>query len=413
MYNNNGITRSINFFYNSIFKFLNNISIDLEDAGDKETLRKLNLKNSKGLGTVWLLNLRRLYKLFIKKKYDENKYHFLDIGCGNGIPLIYAYKKFNFKSYSGFDFENKYVENSKKNLKSSINKSSEISIFYQNADNFFLNENESFFIFMFNPFNQIVMKKFLENQTGYSGKVQSLWGVPVMLLENAFSVKPAELEIIKNLEFECEDQNNLVKTSINKHLFNEKIELADVRDQMNHYACKFIDEIICVDNDFERLTYTQAFQILRNSKPNKKKKFQFVLDEWGADLQSEHERFLVEKHFKKPVILTDYPKDIKSFYMRQNDDGTTVGAMDVLFPGIGEIIGGSAREERLDKLTQRMDEMGIPQKEMQWFLDTRMYGTVPHAGYGLGFERLVQFVTGMANIRDVIPFPRYPGSAEF
>ena len=163
MYNNNGITRSINFFYNSIFKFLNNISIDLEDAGDKETLRKLNLKNSKGLGTVWLLNLRRLYKLFIKKKYDENKYHFLDIGCGNGIPLIYAYKKFNFKSYSGFDFENKYVENSKINLKSSINKSSEISIFYQNADNFFLNENESFFIFMFNPFNQIVMKKFLEN----------------------------------------------------------------------------------------------------------------------------------------------------------------------------------------------------------------------------------------------------------
>jgi asparaginyl-tRNA synthetase len=168
-----------------------------------------------------------------------------------------------------------------------------------------------------------------------------------------------------------------------------------------------------IENDFERLTYTQAFQILRNSKPNKKKKFQFVLDEWGADLQSEHERFLVEKHFKKPVILTDYPKDIKSFYMRQNDDGTTVGAMDVLFPGIGEIIGGSAREERLDKLTQRMDEMGIPQKEMQWFLDTRIFGTVPHAGYGLGFERLVQFVTGMANIRDVIPFPRYPGSAEF
>ena len=169
----------------------------------------------------------------------------------------------------------------------------------------------------------------------------------------------------------------------------------------------------CVDNDFERLTYTEAFQILRNSKPNKKKKFQFVLDEWGADLQSEHERYLVEKHFKKPVILTDYPKEIKSFYMRQNDDGTTVGAMDILFPGIGEIIGGSAREERLDKLTQRMDEMNIPQHEMQWFLDTRIYGTVPHAGYGLGFERLVQFITGMANIRDVIPFPRYPGSAEF
>jgi len=177
----------------------------------------------------------------------------------------------------------------------------------------------------------------------------------------------------------------------------------DLREKLN----------FCVDNTFERLTYTEAFRIIRNSKPNKKKKFQFVLDEWGADLQSEHERFLVEKHFKKPVILTDYPKDIKSFYMRQNDDGTTVGAMDILFPGIGEIIGGSQREERLDKLTQRMDEMGIPQYELQWFLDTRIYGTVPHSGYGLGFERLVQFVTGMANIRDVIPFPRYPGSAEF
>ncbi len=169
----------------------------------------------------------------------------------------------------------------------------------------------------------------------------------------------------------------------------------------------------CLANDFERVTYTDAIGILMNSKPNKKKKFQFIIEEWGADLQSEHERFLVEKHFKKPVILYDYPKDIKSFYMRMNDDGKTVGAMDILFPGIGEIIGGSQREERYDVLVNRMEEMNIPQEEMSWYLDTRRFGTCPHAGYGLGFERMILFVTGMANIRDVIPFPRYPGSAEF
>ena len=168
-----------------------------------------------------------------------------------------------------------------------------------------------------------------------------------------------------------------------------------------------------VDNEFERLTYTEAIHILRNSKPNKKKKFQFVIEEWGADLQSEHERYLVEKHFKKPVILVDYPREIKAFYMRSNDDGKTVAAMDILFPGIGEIVGGSQREERLDMLTKRMEEMDIPQEEMDWFLDTRRFGTCPHAGFGLGFERLVQFVTGMGNIRDVIPFPRTPGNAEF
>ncbi len=167
----------------------------------------------------------------------------------------------------------------------------------------------------------------------------------------------------------------------------------------------------CIDNDFERVSYSEAIKILMNSKPNKKKKFQFVIEEWGADLQSEHERYLVEKHFKKPVILIDYPKDIKSFYMRMNDDGKTVAAMDILFPGIGEIVGGSQREERLDVLEQRMDEMNVPKEEMQWFLDTRRYGTCPHAGYGLGFERLVLFITGMANIRDVIPFPRTPGNA--
>jgi asparaginyl-tRNA synthetase len=169
----------------------------------------------------------------------------------------------------------------------------------------------------------------------------------------------------------------------------------------------------CIDTDFERLTYTRAIDILKNCKPNKKGKFQFKIEEWGADLQSEHERYLVEKHFKKPVILTDYPKDIKAFYMRMNEDGNTVGAMDILFPGIGEIIGGSQREERLDVLESRMEEMDIPKEEMQWFLDTRRFGTCPHAGFGLGFERLILFVTGMANIRDVIPFPRFPGSAEF
>lgn len=168
-----------------------------------------------------------------------------------------------------------------------------------------------------------------------------------------------------------------------------------------------------VDNDFVRLTYTEAIDILRNSNPNKKKKFTYLIESWGTDLQSEHERYLVEKHFKKPVILTDYPKEIKSFYMRQNDDGKTVAAMDILFPGIGEIVGGSQREERLDVLTKRMEEMNIPQEEMWWYLDTRRFGATPHAGFGLGFERMILFVTGMSNIRDVIAFPRTPGNAEF
>ena len=168
-----------------------------------------------------------------------------------------------------------------------------------------------------------------------------------------------------------------------------------------------------LDNDFERVSYTEAIEILKNSKPNKKKKFSYLIEEWGADLQSEHERYLVEKHFKKPVILYNYPKDIKAFYMRQNEDGKTVGAMDILFPGIGEIVGGSQREERLDLLTTRMQEMDIPADEMSWYLDTRRYGAVPHSGFGLGFERMILFVTGMGNIRDVIPFPRTPGNCEF
>jgi asparaginyl-tRNA synthetase len=165
-------------------------------------------------------------------------------------------------------------------------------------------------------------------------------------------------------------------------------------------------------NDFVRITYTEAIDILKNSAPYKKKKFQFPVD-WGVDLQSEHERYLVEKHFQRPVILTNYPKEIKAFYMKQNDDGKTVGAMDVLFPQIGEIIGGSQREENLEKLETRMKEMNIPVEEMWWYLDTRRFGSVVHSGFGLGFERFILFVTGMGNIRDVIAFPRTPKNAEF
>lgn len=173
----------------------------------------------------------------------------------------------------------------------------------------------------------------------------------------------------------------------------------------------------CMEHDFERLTYTEAIEILQRSKPNQKKQFKYIIEGWGADLQSEHERYLVEKHFKKPVILTDYPADIKAFYMRQNEPDEqgrrTVKAMDILFPGIGEMVGGSQREERYDYLLKRMEEMNVPADELDWFLDTRRFGTAPHAGFGVGFERLVLFVTGMTNIRDVIPFPRTPKSAEF
>ncbi len=167
-----------------------------------------------------------------------------------------------------------------------------------------------------------------------------------------------------------------------------------------------------VDNDFARVTYTEALDILLRSKPYKKGKFEFPL-EWGTDLQAEHERYLVENHFQKPVIVRDYPKDIKAFYMRQNDDGKTVAAMDVLFPYIGEVIGGSQREEREDKLRQRMQEMDIHTEELAWYLQLRTFGGCPHAGFGLGFERMVQFITGMGNIRDVIPFPRAPRLADF
>ena len=166
-------------------------------------------------------------------------------------------------------------------------------------------------------------------------------------------------------------------------------------------------------NEFKRVSYTEAIDVLRNSKPNKKKKFKYAVDSWGIDLQSEHERYLVEKHFTSPVILFDYPADIKAFYMRMNDDGKTVRAMDVLFPGVGEMVGGSQREERLDKLVERMKAMDIDEKELWWYLDLRRFGTAVHAGFGLGFERLVLYATGMSNIRDVIPYPRTPLNAEF
>lgn len=182
----------------------------------------------------------------------------------------------------------------------------------------------------------------------------------------------------------------------------ERSEMA-LRDKL-----KFV-----LENNFKRVSYTEAIDILKSSKPNKKKKFKYLIEEWGADLQSEHERFLVEKHFKCPVILFDYPAKIKAFYMRLNDDGKTVRAMDVLFPGIGEIVGGSQREERYDVLKEKMAAMDISEEELHWYLDLRKFGTCVHSGFGLGFERLVLFVTGMGNIRDVIPYPRTPGNASF
>jgi asparaginyl-tRNA synthetase len=171
---------------------------------------------------------------------------------------------------------------------------------------------------------------------------------------------------------------------------------------------KFVTE-----NNFKRVSYTEAIEILRDSKSNKKKKFKFLINEWGTDLQSEHERYLVEKHFKCPVILFDYPANIKAFYMRLNNDGKTVRAMDILFPGIGEIVGGAQREERLDVLKEKMAAINISEEELWWYLDLRKYGTAVHSGFGLGFERLVMFATGMSNIRDVIPYPRTPQNAEF
>jgi asparaginyl-tRNA synthetase len=196
-----------------------------------------------------------------------------------------------------------------------------------------------------------------------------------------------------------------------KYIFDAVLtERADDMEFFDLRICKGAIERLrhVIDSDFRRVSYTDAIDILEKSG----KKFEFPV-KWGVDLQSEHERYLTEEHFKQPVILHDYPKDIKAFYMRMNDDGKTVAAMDVLAPGIGEIIGGSQREERLDVLDARLDEMGLSKDDYWWYRDLRKYGTVPHAGFGLGFERTVQFVTGMANIRDVIPFPRVPGNAAF
>lgn len=201
-------------------------------------------------------------------------------------------------------------------------------------------------------------------------------------------------------------------------LKNRLLEEEKSKPQKDRSEMDLVEKLqFVLDNDFERVTYTEAIEILLRSKPNQKKQFKYLVESWGADLQSEHERYLVEKHFKKPVILTDYPREIKSFYMKQNEPDAegreTVRAMDILFPGIGEMVGGSQREENLDKLLARMAEVGIPAEEMDWFLDTRRFGSAPHSGFGVGFERLVLFVTGMTNIRDVIPFPRTPKNAEF
>ena len=212
--------------------------------------------------------------------------------------------------------------------------------------------------------------------------------------------------ILKNLIVECENDLNFLKNRLEQE---DKMKPQKDRNELN-----LIERLnFVVNNDFEKITYSDAFEILKNCKLNKKKKFKYIIDKWGVDFQSEHERYLVEKHFKKPVIVYDYPAKIKAFYMRMNDDNKTVKAMDILFPGIGEIVGGSQREERLDVLKSRIKELKIDQKELWWYLDLRKYGSVKHSGFGLGLERLILFSTGMTNIRDVIPFPRTPRNAEF
>lgn len=212
--------------------------------------------------------------------------------------------------------------------------------------------------------------------------------------------------ILKNLILECENDLNFLKNRLSQE--------DRTKPKINRNELNLIERLnFVVNNDFEKITYSDAFEILKNCKPNKKKKFNYIIDKWGVDFQSEHERYLVEKHFKKPVIVYDYPAKIKAFYMRMNDDNKTVKAMDILFPGIGEIVGGSQREERLDVLKSRIKELKIDQKELWWYLDLRKYGTVKHSGFGLGLERLILFATGMSNIRDVIPFPRTPRNAEF
>jgi asparaginyl-tRNA synthetase len=227
-----------------------------------------------------------------------------------------------------------------------------------------------------------------------------------------------------NLDDNMDLAEDFIKSVINYVLTNCKDDLTFLNDRLvqedktkptnERSEMTLLEKLnFVVENHFKRVSYTEAIDILKDSKPNKKKQFQYIISEWGTDLQSEHERFLVEKHFKCPVILFDYPANIKAFYMRLNQDGKTVRAMDVLFPGIGEIVGGSQREERLEVLQQKMKDLHIDEKELWWYLDTRKFGTAEHSGFGLGFERLVQFTTGMGNIRDVIPYPRTPQNAEF
>lgn len=213
-------------------------------------------------------------------------------------------------------------------------------------------------------------------------------------------------ETIKYVMETCPDDLKFLSDRIaeeEKSLPQDKRQPMELLDKL-----KFV-----VSNDFARITYTEAVDILQNSQPNKKKKFEYPVDEWGVDLQSEHERFLVEKHFQKPVIITGYPAKIKAFYMKLNEDGKTVAAMDILFPGIGEIVGGSQREERYDVLMKKIEDFHIPLESVWWYMDTRKFGTVEHSGFGLGFERLMMFITGMTNVRDVIPFPRTPNNCEF
>ena len=212
--------------------------------------------------------------------------------------------------------------------------------------------------------------------------------------------------VLNNLLNECENDLLFLKNRLEQE---DKSKPETERNELNLIErLKFV-----VDNDFKKITYSDAFEILKSCKPNKKKKFKYLIDKWGIDFQSEHERYLVEKYFKRPVVVYDYPAKIKAFYMRMNDDNKTVRAMDILFPGIGEIVGGSQREERLEVLKSRMNELKIDEKELWWYLDLRKYGTVKHSGFGLGLERLLLFATGMTNIRDVIPFPRTPRNAEF
>tara|TARA_B110001452_G_scaffold261616_1_gene260612 strand:- start:2495 stop:3928 length:1434 start_codon:yes stop_codon:yes gene_type:complete len=208
----------------------------------------------------------------------------------------------------------------------------------------------------------------------------------------------------------------IVKNNINDLEFLEQRLIKEDKSKPQNLRSEMTltDRIkFVINNDFKRISYTEAFEILKNCKPNKKKKFKYLIENWGADLQSEHERYLVEKHFNCPVIIYDYPAKIKAFYMKLNEDNKTVKAMDILFPGIGEIVGGSQREERLDVLNKKMNDLGINPEDLWWYTDLRKFGTAQHSGFGLGFERLIMFVTGMSNIRDVIPFPRTPQNAEF